>query len=60
MHGIKLITMSYIVKQKIKDKIYLYEVTSICDKEKKKPMQKRKYLDPENKIYSKNAGNGAS
>lgn len=45
--------MSYIVKQKIKGRIYLYEVTSVWDKEKKKPIQKRKYLEPENKIYSK-------
>jgi len=45
--------MSYIVKQKIKGRIYLYEVTSVWDKEKKKPIQKRKYLGPENKIYSK-------
>ncbi|MBW6482751.1 MAG: IS1634 family transposase [Vicingaceae bacterium] len=45
--------MSYIVKQKIKGKIYLYEVTSLWDKEKKKPIQKRKYLGPENKIYTK-------
>lgn len=53
LHGIKLITMSYIVKQKIKGKIYLYEVTSIWDKEKKKPIQKRIYLGPENKVKPK-------
>lgn len=45
--------MSYTVKQKIKGRIYLYEVTSVWDKEKKKPIQKRKYLGAENKIYSK-------
>ena len=45
--------MPYTVKQKIKGKIYWYEVTSVWDKEKKKPIQKRKYLGPEKKIYSK-------
>lgn len=38
--------MSYIVEQKIKGNIYLYEVTSYWDKAKKQPRQKRKYLGP--------------
>ena len=45
--------MSYIVEQKIKGRIYLYEVESFWDKEKKKPRQKRKYLGPKEKIYKK-------
>ena len=36
--------MSYIVEQKIKGKIYLYEVESYWDKEKKQARQRRKYL----------------
>ena len=36
--------MSYIIEQKIKGKIYLYEVESYWDKEKKQPRQRRKYL----------------
>ena len=36
--------MSYVVEQKIKGNIYLYEVTSYWDKEKKQSRQKRKYL----------------
>jgi transposase len=36
--------MSYIVEQKIKGNIYLYEVTSYWDKKKKQSRQKRKYL----------------
>ncbi len=69
MHGINIITMSFIVRQNIKGRFYLYEVTSVWDKTKKKPVQKRKYLGPENctrpksknldysKIISKNHGN---
>jgi transposase len=61
--------MSYIVRQQIKGRYYLYEVTSVWDKEKKKPVQKRKYLGAENgigpkskkldysKVISKNHGN---
>ncbi|MFZ4414999.1 MAG: IS1634 family transposase [Bacteroidales bacterium] len=45
--------MSYTVRQKIKGRYYLYEVTSVWDKEKKKPIQKRKYIGPENGVYSK-------
>jgi len=36
--------MSYIVEQKIKGNIYLYEVVSYWDKKKKQSRQKRKYL----------------
>ena len=38
--------MSYIVEQKIKGRIYLYEVHSYWDKEKKQSRQKRKYIGP--------------
>ena len=41
--------MSYIVKQKIKGKIYLYNAESYWDKEKKQSRQKRTYIGPENK-----------
>ena len=63
--------MSFIVRQNIKGRFYLYEATSVWDKEKKMPVQKRKYLGPENrvrpksknldysKIISKNHGNVA-
>jgi len=36
--------MSYIVEQKIKGRIYLYEVESYWDSKLKQPRQKRKYL----------------
>lgn len=36
--------MSYIIEQKIKGKIYLYEVESYWDSDKKQPRQRRKYL----------------
>ena len=36
--------MSFIIEQKIKDKIYLYEVESYWDSKKKQPRQRRKYL----------------
>lgn len=45
--------MPYIVKQKIKNRIYLYEVKSFWDKNKKQARQKRKYLGPEERIYNK-------
>lgn len=38
--------MPYIVEQKIKGKIYLYEVESYWDKTKKQPRQHRKYIGP--------------
>ena len=40
--------MSYIVEQKIKGRIYLYEVESYWDKSKKQPRQRRKYIGPKN------------
>ena len=45
--------MSYIVEQKIKGRIYLYEVSNFWDKEKKQARQKRKYIGPKEKIYKK-------
>jgi len=36
--------MSFIIKQKIKNQVYLYQVESYWDKEKKQPRQKRVYL----------------
>ena len=42
--------MSYIVEQKIKGRIYLYEVVSYWDKDKKQPRQKRKYIGPKNPV----------
>jgi transposase len=40
--------MSYIVEQKIKGNIYLYEVESYWDKDKKQARQKRTYIGPKN------------
>ena len=45
--------MTYIVEQKIKGRIYLYEVTSFWDKNKKQSRQKRKYIGPKERIYNK-------
>ena len=45
--------MSYIVEQKIKNRIYLYEVTSYWDKKKQQSRQKRKYIGPKNRIERK-------
>lgn len=39
--------MSYTVKQKINGRVYLYEVVSYWDKDKKQPRQRRTYLGPE-------------
>jgi transposase len=42
--------MSYIIEKSVNNNVYLYEVTSFWDPEKKQPRQKRKYLgkkDPE-------------
>lgn len=39
--------MSFIVKQKVKDKIYLYSVESYYDKTTKKVKQRRKYIGPQ-------------
>ena len=61
--------MSYIVEQKINGRIYLYEVESYWDKDKKQPRQKRTYIGPKNSknktklkqkssfIVNKNLGN---
>ena len=38
--------MSFIVEQKIKGNIYLYNVESYWDKEKKQSRQKRTYIGP--------------
>jgi hypothetical protein len=40
--------MAYIIEQKIKGKIYLYEVEIYWDKDKKQPRQRRKYIGPKN------------
>ena len=45
--------MSYIVEQKIKNRIYLYEVNSYWDKNKKQSRQKRKYIGPKERLNSK-------
>ena len=45
--------MSYVVEQKIKGRIYLYEVESFWDKDKKQARQRRKYLGPKEKVYKK-------
>ena len=45
--------MTYIVEQKIKGRIYLYEVTSFWDKNKKQSRQKRKYIGSKERIYNK-------
>jgi hypothetical protein len=36
--------MSYVIKRRVKDTIYLYKVTSYWDKEKKQPRQKSVYI----------------
>ena len=46
----KLLTMAYIVEQKIKGKIYLYNAESYWDKGKKQSRQKRTYIGPKNPI----------
>ena len=43
--------MSYIVEQKINGRIYLYQVESFWDKERKQARQKRKYIGPKERIY---------
>ena len=42
--------MSFIVEQKIKDKIYLYKVESYWDKNKKQSRQKRTYIGPKHAV----------
>ena len=46
----KLLTMAYIVEQTIKGKIYLYNVESYWDKNKKQSRQKRTYIGPKNPV----------
>ena len=50
----KLITMSYIIEQKIKGKIYLYKVESYWDKTKQQSRQKRTYIGAKDKSISIN------
>lgn len=53
--------MSYFTEKKVGNSIYIYEVTSYWDKEKKQPRQKRQYLgkkDPKTgKLINKNLEN---
>ena len=42
--------MSFIVEQRIKGRIYLYQVESYWDKEKKKARQRRTYIGPKNRV----------
>lgn len=49
--------MAYIVKQKIKGRLYEYKVEAYWDKEKKQSRQKRTYIgpvEPKNKMYKNN------
>ena len=49
--------MTYIVKQKIKGRLYEYKVEAYWDKEKKQSRQKRTYIgpvEPKNKMYKSN------
>ena len=42
--------MSFIVSQKIKGRIYLYQVESYWDKEKKRARQRRTYIGPKDRV----------
>ena len=42
--------MSFIIEQKIKSRIYLYQVESYWDKEKKKARQRRTYIGPKDRV----------
>ena len=42
--------MAYIIEQKIKGRIYLYNVESYWDKDKKQSRQKRSYIGPKNPV----------
>ena len=42
--------MSFIVSQKIKGRIYLYQVESYWDKDKKKSRQRRTYIGPKDRV----------
>jgi transposase len=48
-----IITMSFRVEQQIKDKTYVYEVTSYWDKDKKQPRQKRVLLGRKDPVTGK-------
>ena len=45
--------MSFVIEQKIKGHVYLYEVESYWDPEKKKPRQKRRYLGKKDEATGK-------
>jgi len=46
--------MSFIVSQKIKGRIYLYQVESYWDKDKKKARQRRTYIGPKDRVRGNN------
>jgi transposase len=46
--------MSFIVEQKIKGRIYLYNVESYWDKDKKKARQRRTYIGPKDRVRVSN------
>lgn len=46
--------MSFVIEQKIKGHIYLYEVESYWDSEKKQPRQRRKYLGRKKDDFKQN------
>ncbi|MCP3659482.1 MAG: hypothetical protein GY830_03840 [Bacteroidetes bacterium] len=45
--------MAYLVEQKIKGRIYLYQVENFWDTQKKQSRQKRKYLGPKERVYKR-------
>lgn len=49
--------MPFTIEQKIKGRIYLYEVEKYWDKEKKQSRQKRKYLGPKERLYKSKKDN---
>ena len=52
--------MAFTIEQKIKGRIYLYEVEKVWDKEKKQSRQKRKYLGPKERVYKTKKGSPAT
>ncbi len=52
--------MAFTIEQKIKGRIYLYEVEKFWDKEKKQSKQKRKYLGPKERIYKSKKANSTT
>ena len=46
--------MSFVVEQRIKGRIYLYQVESYWDKEKKKARQRRTYIGPKDRVRGSN------